>query len=179
MGACQFRERIKAKDARSAYTSAVEDARSEYGNDYYNGTISTTGGFRDVTKEYKASGLTLDAFVEREYDKMGKGDCACIEVTAPVVKKAKTRSTVKNIPTKGTRKWELEYAVYSWNDRIKGFKTKKEAIDAAKAHTEKTERSTTIEVEKVTKGSTVARVEYKPVKGEALGTYLFWGWASE
>jgi hypothetical protein len=46
MGACNFNTRAKGKTAREAYETAVREAQYEYGHDPYNGTISTTGGFK-------------------------------------------------------------------------------------------------------------------------------------
>jgi len=38
---------------REAYDSAVSYATSQHGNDGYNGTISTTRGFKDKTREFE------------------------------------------------------------------------------------------------------------------------------
>jgi hypothetical protein len=58
MGACNFETQASGKTAADAYNAAVRDAQYEYGHDGYNGTISTTGGFKmfrqtigPVTKE--------------------------------------------------------------------------------------------------------------------------------
>jgi len=49
MGAHTFQATSKESDARAAYEKLVDDAFITNGNDAYNGTISTTRGFRVVT----------------------------------------------------------------------------------------------------------------------------------
>jgi len=51
MGAHDFTTSARGKNAREAYRSACEDARSEYGNDPYNGTIATTNGVVELPAE--------------------------------------------------------------------------------------------------------------------------------
>jgi len=63
MGSTTFYERKIAASMKDAYNNAIEDATDEYGNDPYNGTISTTNGFVDVTKKFKESGKKLSAFI--------------------------------------------------------------------------------------------------------------------
>jgi hypothetical protein len=48
MGATEFTTYVAGANLGAAYASAVTDARCEYGNDGYNGTISTTSGYRRV-----------------------------------------------------------------------------------------------------------------------------------
>lgn len=48
MGAHDFTTTTTGKTATKAYETAVADARYEYGNDPYNGTISTTNGFEEL-----------------------------------------------------------------------------------------------------------------------------------
>ena len=51
MGATQFKERSIGKTASEAYRTACSQAEEEYGHqEGYNGTISTTSGFRDETE---------------------------------------------------------------------------------------------------------------------------------
>ena len=51
MGATQFKTRSTGKTVEEAYRRACEIAEDEYGHqDGYNGTISTTDGFRDETE---------------------------------------------------------------------------------------------------------------------------------
>ena len=51
MGAHNLADRAVGKTMREAYDSAVSYATSQYGHDAYNGSISTTNGFEDKTKE--------------------------------------------------------------------------------------------------------------------------------
>jgi hypothetical protein len=72
MGATNFDLTIKGKSMASAYREAVTEAEYEYGHNAYNGTISTTNGFTDKTSTFKASGLTIDKFIEEHLDNTEK-----------------------------------------------------------------------------------------------------------
>ena len=52
MGAVDFITYKVSGSMSAAYTDAVEDAEYEEGHNSYNGTISTTEGFKDATKEF-------------------------------------------------------------------------------------------------------------------------------
>ena len=60
------------------------------------------------------------------------------------------------------------------------YATKGDAVKAARAHTERTQESTSIDVVKVLeKGNTkVAKVTYKKSSTERDGRWIFFGWAS-
>lgn len=182
MGACFFKTRMSGKSAKDAYDKACRYAEQEYGHqEGYNGTISTTTGFRDKSSEYRASKLELHQFIEKEAEKMGKRDCACICITEPRENKNKTKSQVEHIVTPGTKKWVLKYVVYDYDNQLGSFKTKGDAVKAARAHTEKTQRRTTISMEKkLEKGnSQVASITYKKSSDERDGEWLFFGYAAE
>ena len=51
MGAHNLSDRAVGKTMREAYDSAVSNAEYNHGHDPYNGTISTTEGFTDKTRE--------------------------------------------------------------------------------------------------------------------------------
>ena len=53
MGAHNLSDRAVGATMREAYNSAVSYAENEYGRNAYNGTISTTEGFCDKTKEFE------------------------------------------------------------------------------------------------------------------------------
>jgi hypothetical protein len=56
MGACNIETWASGKTMSEAYNNAVNDALHYSGHDPYNGTISTTNGFIDMTKKYKELG---------------------------------------------------------------------------------------------------------------------------
>lgn len=64
MGASNFEIKVKSETAKEAYSIAVSEAKRMFGNDSYNGTISTTNGFANVTKAFQASGKTLNQFMD-------------------------------------------------------------------------------------------------------------------
>lgn len=182
MGACSFTTSAYGKSMSEAYNNAVEDATHEYGNDAYNGTISTTRGCRDVTAEYKRSGKSLNQYINDSIDNFNKwGACGGICVEEPITNKGKIKSQVEHIVEKGTKKWVLKYVVYEYDNQIGSFNTKGDAVKKAREHTEKTQRRTTISMEKkLEKGnSQVATITYKQATNEKKGKYIFFGWAAE
>ena len=55
MGASSFRlRRNTGAGIRGAYREAVDQALHDSGHDAYNGTVSTTDGFVDITAEFNA-----------------------------------------------------------------------------------------------------------------------------
>ena len=88
MGATLIETTSRGASMREAYNLAVEDAVYETGNDPYNGTISTTNGVIDITKEFRASGKSLGEYADYLYEnnKLQKwGPAAGICVAEPVV----------------------------------------------------------------------------------------------
>ena len=182
MGANFFKTYGTGKSVKDAYSAAVEDADERYGHqEGYSGEINSSSGFRDVTKEFKASGKSMSQFIEEQSDKLTKHQGAqaiCIQEPRENTNKIKTQ--VDHIVTPGTKKWVLKYVVYSWDNQIGSFNTKGEAVEKARQYTEKTQNSTNIVIEKrLEKGSTiVAKVTYKKASDERDGKWLFFGWAS-
>jgi hypothetical protein len=187
MGATQFKVRYSGKTADEAYRNACDDAEEEYGHqEGYNGTISTTHGFRDETEAYKKSKFNdVSAYIYNRFDShgMNKRDCSAICVRQPVANKNKTKSQVEHIVTPGTKKWVLKYVVYNdYNDQLIGsFSTKGDAVKKAREITEKHQTSTYINMEKMLeKGNrTVAKITYKKAPTEKDGEWIFFGYAAE
>lgn len=183
MGSQVFTTYSRGKDARDAYSRAVEAAEEQYGHqEGYSGAINSSHGFRDITSEFKNSKKSLPQFIDEQIDKLSKHDGAraiCIE--EPRGNDNKIKSQVENIVTPGTKKWVLKYVVYNSEDRmIASCDTKGEAVKKAREYTEKNQRSTNICMEKtLEKGNrTVAKVTYKPSSKEKEGRWIFFGWAS-
>jgi hypothetical protein len=184
MGACSFQNVGRGKTMSEAYSDLCEDAREEYGHqDGYNGTISTTSGFRDVTSDFKRSGKSLQNFIDDNIDRAEKwGSFLAIFIEEPKGNTNKVKSQVKNIVTPGTKKWVLKYVVTDSSGRTIASKTTKgDAVKVAREHTEKTQARTYIDMVKVLeKGSTkVAEIEYKKSTTEKQGKFVFFGWAAE
>ena len=102
MGASNFSQVVvgKYKTADEAYRAAVAEARSQYGNDGYNGTISTTSGFKDVSKEapIRQMSKAFDDFTrklldDKRFEKFGY--CACIELHSSALEDAKKQARVE------------------------------------------------------------------------------------
>jgi len=184
MGACQFKVRSTGKTAQDAYNRACEVAELEYGHqDGYNGTISTTDGFRDETELYKKSKFNdVSAYIHSRFENMGKRDCSAICVMQPKANTNKTQSKVDHIVTQGTKKWVLRYVVYNHEDyMIASCDTKGDAVKKAREYTEKRQTPTKVCMEKtLEKGNnTVAKITYKKSTTERNGEWIFFGYAAE
>lgn len=182
MGACQFTNAGRGRSAKEVYDRLVEAAEDEYGHqEGYNGTISTTHGFRDITNEWKASKMDINSFIDKKLEDARKYDCFCVCTDAPKVNSNKTKTQVEHIVTKGTKKWVTKYVVFDYDHEVGKYNTKGDAVKAARAHTEKTLRSTSVILTKsMEKGnSQVAKVTYKRSVTEKDGRYVFFGYAAE
>ena len=107
MGASFFKTSYRGKSLSDAYRNAVQDAEDEYGHDSYNGTISTTSGIIDRTREFKASGKSLSEYIDSQVERLNKRDCAAICIEEPKENTNKIKTQVEHIITPGTRKWIL------------------------------------------------------------------------
>ena len=181
MGACSFVNKGRGKSMRDVYTDLVDEATSEYGYDSYNGTISTTSSYQDITNEWKASKEDIRTFISKKLENASKRDCFGVCTVAPKVNSNKIKSQVEHFVEKGTKKWVLKYVVFDFDTHIGKYSTKGDAVKAARAYTEKNLRSTTIHMNKVLeKGSTqVAKVVYKRSVDEKDGEFVFFGYAAE
>jgi len=185
MGSQWFRNYSTGRNVQDAYNRAVERAEDEYGHqEGYSGEINSSAGFKDVTREFKASKKTLEQFINEQTDKLSKHNGAqAICVEEPRANDNKIKTQVEHVVTPGTKKWVLKYRVNKvWDDggSVGLFTTKADAVKAARAHTEKTQDSTSIDMVKVLeKGTTkVAEITYKKSSNERNGSWVFFGWAS-
>ena len=185
MGACQFEVTSYGKTAEAAYTKACERAEDEYGSqDGYNGTISTTHGFRDETEAYSKSKFDdVSSYIHNKFDShsMNKRDCSAICVVKPVGNKNKTKTQVDHIVTPGTKKWVLRYVVQHGDHIIGIWPTKGDAVKDARKYTERNIAATTILMKKfLEKGDNlVAKITYKKATNERDGEWIFFGYAAE
>ena len=183
MGAQDFYIRQRASSPKEAFELAQENAISEYGHDPYNGTVSTCHGFSDVTQMYRRGSLNREEFMHNMLSRAGKRDCFIIEDIAPVKNNNKIKSVVEHTVVKGTSKWELRYNVYvgSYDERqLKSFNTKGDAVKYAREHTEKTQNTTFVRMEKVlvNQDPNVACIKYKQSSQEKKGMYTIFGYAA-
>jgi len=183
MGASWFQTQSKGKNVQNAYDRAVDRANDEYGHqEGYSGEINSSSGCRDVTKEWKASGKSIDQYMNDAMDKLTKHQGAqAICLQEPVENKNKTKSQVEHIVTPGTKKWVLTYIVYCGESRIASAVTKGDAVKRARAYSEKHQCTTVIKMERCLNNAShalVAKVKYKPSTTEREGRWVFFGWAS-
>lgn len=90
MGAHSFTATSKETDPKKAYEALVDDAFAVYGSDSYNGTISTTRGFR-VHSSSPLSPLAAEALSNSRLGSLEKwGNCEAIAVGTAKKTKEKT-----------------------------------------------------------------------------------------
>jgi hypothetical protein len=170
---------------REAYADAVEIAAYEYGNDPYNGTITTTSGCIDVTKEFRESGLELDEYADDicNKNKLSKwGNAHGICVSEPVVNTNKIKSQVETTPQRGARAWKTVYVVQDNAGNVlesRAFHI--DAINIAREYTERTKNSSQVVIQKVLANSSplVSKITYKKSYKEKKGLYYFIALAAE
>jgi hypothetical protein len=95
MGACNFGTTSigKFKDAREAYDTACKEAVEYSGHrDGYNGTISTTRGFKLITTAPKFGTKAFQEWEDKQLDTLQKyGHCIAIEITGKIFNEMKKR----------------------------------------------------------------------------------------
>ena len=185
MGASLIELRSRGASMEDAYRNAVEDAIHEHGNDSYNGTISTTSGFVDRTKEQRSSGMDVHAYADWLYEnnKISKwGSAVGICMSEAVTNTNKIKSQVATTPQKGTRKWETSYVVKLYDGTIIGSSEFQiDAINLGRKHTEKTQESTYVHITKklINGNNLVSTITYKKSDKERHGSYYFIALAAE
>ena len=168
----------KGKDLDSAYKQAVDEAIKEYGHqEGYSGAINSTYGVVDITKSYENSKVSLPQFINEKLRHADKGQCYTICLRNPVKNNNKIKTQVEHVVNKGTMKWVLKYSVYHYDEHMKSFLTKGDAVKYARSYTEKTGRPSSVIMEKVLENGshTVAMITYKKSSTEKPGEWVFFG----
>jgi hypothetical protein len=182
MGANWFATQSRGKSVKHAYDRAVAEAEYEHGHqDGYSGEINSSAGYRDVTKEYKASGKTIRDFMDQQMSKLTKHQGAqAICIQEPKGNDNKIKTQVEHVVTPGTKKWVLTYIVYCGDSRIASALTKGDAVKRARDYSEKHQCSTIIKMERRLEKDAhalVAKITYKKSSTERDGEWIFFGWA--
>jgi hypothetical protein len=87
MGACRFSKfYIGKKSPQEAFDELCNEAISEYGNNPYNGTISTTDLVKVVELPTRVS---PQKFLENNAENVDKWCCWCVELKRSYLQKAK------------------------------------------------------------------------------------------
>ncbi|GAG41182.1 unnamed protein product [marine sediment metagenome] len=107
MGACDFSNLyIGTKTPQEAFNELSDEARSEYGTDSYNGTISTT----DLVKVVELPArMGPGKYVEKYVDEVGKWECWCVELKRSYLQKVK-----KQYPSLKGKKGIRAYVFFGW-----------------------------------------------------------------
>jgi len=83
------------KSAEEAYNKLVEEAEHEYGHDGYNGTISTSDGFKMITEHPRYGTKKFWKFVDKTMDGTKFSAWNCIEIKGAVLKAIKEKEGYK------------------------------------------------------------------------------------
>ena len=99
MGAIDFElvEIGRYKNASEAYSQAVEEAEYDEDHNSYNGTISTTDGFRILNTHHRYGTKAFHKWGEKILDDLDKRDCVCYEIKGTALKKMKERRGYKGM----------------------------------------------------------------------------------
>jgi hypothetical protein len=182
MGAQEFTITKSGWTMKEAYNRAIEDSIDEYGHqEGYSGTIASTSELRDITAEFDSSNKTPNKFIEDKLESCPKWMCYAICTKKPKQNKSKVKSKVEHIVNPGTKKWILNYVVRNdYEDYIGAYRTKGEALKAARKYTEETKWDTVVNMEKVLYkcDTKVAKIKYKKDTKEEPGIWTFFGVAS-
>jgi hypothetical protein len=159
--------RVVGKDFNSAWSAEQEIEREEKGSDFYNGSIHHVDDIRMVSESQYDDAINSGVSIYK---------CSGIakEVRKPILNTNKIKTTVKNFPQKGTRKWLTKYCVYSdWQESlIARFDNQTDAIKKARDLSGKDGRTYTVHIEKVLDGSDqVAIITYKSSPKERDGEW--------
>ena len=97
MGAheCNVLKIGRYESAKTAYKAAVDDANWEHGHDGYNGTISTSDGFRMITNHPRYGTKKFWKFYEDKLDDTKWSRWNCIEFKGTLLKKVKEEEGYK------------------------------------------------------------------------------------
>lgn len=115
MGARDFRDSSKIADVAKAYDECVRQALFEYGHDGYNGTISTTSGY----KVFSATPVTpqeAEAIIERELENLNKWD-ACGAIAISDAGEGPKRKVTRKVTLDHERSG---YELHRWLDTAEG-----------------------------------------------------------
>lgn len=198
MGACEIYETVVAGSAREGYDRLVEEAVNMYGEDSYNGTISTTYGYTmkkfDMPKTKKAE-KELNAFIKKCYEKCGKRDAICIDLGVVSYERIKlVKKTKKSSATfrqmyvlkirKGFNDFRIEKTAEKKSDLDKHIMTylkkgyevciAKEPVNVNHGNTELATYSRAFEFFKRKPKATKDTLEIRE-----MHKYIFVGWAAE
>jgi len=179
MGATEIYVEKQGNSMREAFRIAQDEARSMYGDDYYNGKINNCSLMRDVTDRYNGmSKKQKSDFIDKIMCDADKGEVYGVCLRQPKASTRKQKSKVERFPQKGARKWVTKYIVEDYrNDKTVGsWEDQGTAIKEARAYTERTGNRTNIEITKVLLGGQVRVANVTPIQGNGKqGLYMFIG----
>jgi hypothetical protein len=179
-----------ASSMEEAYQDAVRRHKHHFGHRSRCGGIGCTAELSDVTPQYMGTGDSLQDFQNKVLQEVKPGRCYGIEMAPSVPNLNAVKSTMRNTPTKGEKKWELRYELYhpalgstyglpGRPEQVLGdYPMKNDAEAVGRGIVEQTKRTVNIRVIHKLKGMSPenARITYKPSASERGGTYLFFGW---
>lgn len=193
MGACSFINKAEASSVYEAFDRLVEGAVRKYGDNRYNGTISTCNLGRTIKTFEKYSKTNEDkAYKLIEKDNYGEKRCAKAIDLGIIYYEI---TTIKKLAVKKDKpKWTMTYVVH-YGNRTKLYKTKTESDTEAIKLLKKGEKDVYVSKEyvNVVKGSEIVsefKIEKKQLKSKPktlkpnqtckeIHKYIFYGFAAE
>ena len=202
MGSRAFKKMALGENASKVYDELVRDAIEEYGEDRYNGTISTTS-FYGISKKYdkptEANKKKAYAFIEKEIDEVvDKRDCYCVDLGIDHYEVVTIKKEI-NKP-KITPMFKKMFVVHYWKydmEKEKSFSSKREAEsfafekkmgnpDYPVSITQdyvlvKGDNTVSVINVEITHKKTMTK-QLKPMPNrtvKAIHKYIFYGWAAE
>tara|TARA_R100001594_G_scaffold142999_1_gene190520 strand:+ start:466 stop:807 length:342 start_codon:yes stop_codon:yes gene_type:complete len=84
------------RDANEAYAEAVVEAENQYGWDGYNGTISTSEGFKIIKKHPRYGTKAWEKFADKTIEGTKWKAWNCIEIKGAILKRMKEQQGYKD-----------------------------------------------------------------------------------
>jgi len=180
MGATNIIVQVRGANLKDAFNEAQKEAEDEYGTDSYNGEINNCVLVGDRTAQLKNK--SYDAIYEWVDDNLSKREVVGICLQKPVSNSNLIKSTVKNIPQKGARKWVTKYqARTKWGGQLLNISenTQAEAVKKVRSYIETKALAEPVQIfitKELEKGNVLCvEVNYKRSKKESSGRYIFAG----
>lgn len=191
MGGTTFYTKAEGKNPKEAFERAVKEAKYEYGNRGYTGTIAEKDDFVviDCPKEMMHSHYASYLIKENDpriSNNNSPAGCIFIESLRDAEEEEAEHTVIKtkivNVPQKGTKKWETYYVLYAGGTMLDKQKLKKDALRVANTLATQYQTQIDIRIEKHLEEGNTLTATVTPVLSnvqEAWNLYLFFGWAIE
>jgi hypothetical protein len=169
MGAHTFDDVAYGRDVADAYDTAVQNGYYEYGHqDGYNGTISTTNGYVEVTKPRGWSDNDLVVALDRLQMWTGSSDrWDAVEVKPIVPVRRKFASDWDRLCYESDRRFATRWSRLDLEQRQSLIRVARRVEKWGPCAAWRADRNSEVEYRK-----------RRNLKGKRGGLFVFWGWAA-